>query len=210
MGRSKLKLLPSSLSRVEDGIPTTTPSSLQLRGAIQAQFEAVLAFAGGENKQTFKTFEKALVIQVFELARLLIALFFSVREQHEQAGIPSHLEIDGRSYQRRPPQARNFNTLFGVVRYWRTYVRGPVTAEGRRGFHPLDVKLGLTADRMSMNLLSLATRLATKLSFAQTHAVLGWFLLKVPIDGGHRAAFSNHSPVRFPSPSTATCARGRR
>lgn len=180
MDKSKLKLLPSSLSRVEDCIPTTPPSSLRLREAIQAQFEAVLAFAGGDMEQTFKTFEKALVVHVFELARLLIALFFSVREQHEQAGIPNHLEIEGRRYQRRPPQARNFNTLFGVVRYWRTYVRGPVTAEGRRGFHPLDVKLGLTADRMSMNLLSLATRLATKLSFAQTHAVLGWFLLKVP------------------------------
>jgi hypothetical protein len=180
MGKSELRLLPSSLSRLEDGIPTSPPSPEQLHKAIQSQFETVLAFAGGESEQTFKTFEKALVGQVFELARLLVALFFMVREQREQAGIPSHLEIEGRRYQRRPAQARNFNTLFGVVRYWRTYVRGPVTTEGRRGFHPLDVRLGLTTDRMSMNLLSLATRLATKLSFAQTHAVLGWFLLKVP------------------------------
>ena len=66
MGKSKLKLLPSSLSRVEDCIPTTPPSSLQLREAIQAQFEAVLAFAGGDTEQTFKTFEKALVVQVFD------------------------------------------------------------------------------------------------------------------------------------------------
>ncbi len=133
MGKSKLRLLPSSLSRLEDGIPTTPPSSEQLHKAIRSQFETVLAFAGGDTEQTFKTFEKALVVQVFELARLLIALFFSVREQHEQAGIPSHLEIDGRSYQRRPAQARNFNTLFGVVRYWRADGRGPCTGGGASG-----------------------------------------------------------------------------
>jgi hypothetical protein len=66
------------------------------------------------------------------------------------------------------------------VRYWRTYLRGPASSGERHGFHPLDVALGLTADRLSMHLLSLAARLATKLSFAQVHATLAWFLQAVP------------------------------
>lgn len=184
MGMPKLKLLPSSLSRVDEGTSTAPPTSNELREAIRAQFESLVNFCVGDaevqSEPTFKVFEKALVPRVYELARLFIVLFLCVREEREQAGIPAQLEVEGRRYQRKPPQPRNFNTLFGVVRYWRIYLRGPRSPAGRLGFHPLDVKLGLTADRMSMNLLSLATRLSTKLSFAQTHAVLGWFLLTVP------------------------------
>jgi hypothetical protein len=184
MGLPQLKLLPSSLTRLDDHASTAPATSAELLSATRAQLESLIDFAMGrsdaEADQTFKAFEKALIPQVFELARLLVTLFLCVREEREQEELPAQVNIDGRRYQRRPPQARNLNTLFGVVRYWRTYLRGPLTPTGRSGFHPLDVKLGLTADRMSMNLLSLATRLATKLSFAQTHAVLGWFLLKVP------------------------------
>jgi len=56
-----------------------------------------------------------------------------------------------------------------------------VTDRGRRrGYFPLDVALGLTADRISMTLLALAVRLATKVSFAETRSVLTWFLPTVP------------------------------
>ncbi|MGQ0505772.1 MAG: hypothetical protein ACT4TC_10675, partial [Myxococcaceae bacterium] len=165
-----VRLLPSSLNRIDETISRTPPTPSQLREAIHAQFKALLEFCAGSSgaggDQTFKTFETALLPQLFELGRLLISLFLCVREERVREDLPAHQEVDGKRYQQRPPQARNLHTLFGVVRYWRAYMRGPVTAEGRRGFHPLDVRLGLTADRMSMNLLSLATRLATKLSFA--------------------------------------------
>ena len=42
----------------------------------------------------------------------------------------------------------------------------------RRGFHPLDVALGLVGDRFSWNVLTMAVRLATKLSFAEARATL--------------------------------------
>jgi hypothetical protein len=149
--------------------------------------DALLGFAVGDEAgsgvRTFKAFETALIPRVFELGQLLLALFLCIREEREQQSLGSVIELDGKRFRRRPPQARNLNTFFGVVRYWRTYLRGPPDAGGRHGFHPLDAKLGLTADRMSIHLLSLATRLATKLSFAQAHAVLGWFLLQVPSTG---------------------------
>lgn len=128
------------------------------------------------NDDTFFAVEKSIIARVFTLGRLLLVLFLCAREQAVREGTPSILEKDGRRFRRRPAQARNLNSFFGVVRYFRTYLRGP---DGS-GFYPLDAQLGLTADRLSMHLLSIATRLATKLSFAQVHATLGWFLSAVP------------------------------
>jgi hypothetical protein len=55
-----------------------------------------------------------------------------------------------------------------------------VAAKARRGFHPLDVVLGLTADRISMWLLAMAVRLATKMSFADARSTLGLFVPTAP------------------------------
>lgn len=155
-----------------------------MRAQIEQQVRGLLSYAAGEagarDERTFKEFEEGLIPRIFELAKLLVCLFLCLREKQVTEGLGSHVEIEGRRYHRRPPQPRNLNTWFGVVRYFRTYLRGPVTKEGRTGFHLLDMKLGLTADRLSMNVLSVATRLATKLSFAQTYAVLGWFMLQPP------------------------------
>ena len=78
-----------------------------------------------------------------------------------------------------PPIARNLTTLFGVVRYWRTYMR-EVAPFKRRGFYPLDLSLGLTRDRFSWNVLVQAARLATKLSYATAREVLGELVPNAP------------------------------
>jgi hypothetical protein len=182
MPAPKSKVLPLSLVSNANCDSTRPPTSDELRGEIRTRVETLLAFAEGEaghEASTFKAFEQALIPKVFELARLLIALFLCLGEERERPR-QAEVEVDGEKFRCKPAQARNLNTVFGVVRYWRTYLLGPMVSGVRRGFHPLDVKLGLTADRMSMNLLSLATRLATKLSYAQTRAVLGWFLLQPP------------------------------
>lgn len=68
---------------------------------------------------------------------------------------------------------RLIGTAFGKVRYWRTYVyRG----KNKGGGYPLDIELGLPWDGFSMLVRSYATRLATKMSYAQCVAVLGTFL----------------------------------
>ena len=84
--------------------------------------------------------------------------------------------VQGHSYKLRPAKPRNLGTMFGPIRYWRSYLRGT----GGQGFHPLDAELGLTTDRLSMNLLSLASRLATMLSYAKVHTTLCWFLGSAP------------------------------
>jgi len=48
------------------------------------------------------------------------------------------------------------------VQYWRTYV---IRKEGG-GFYPVDAGIGLTGDGFSPLVMSLATRLATRVSFA--------------------------------------------
>jgi hypothetical protein len=173
-----------ALNRTPSTLAGGAPTEESLRAQIEQQVQVLLSYAAGEagakDERTFKEFEKGLIPRIFELGKLLVCLFLCLREKQVTEGLGSHVEIEGRRYHRRPPQPRNLNTWFGVVRYFRTYLRGPVTKEGRTGFHLLDMKLGLTADRLSMNVLSVATRLATKLSFAQTYAVLGWFMLQPP------------------------------
>jgi hypothetical protein len=75
----------------------------------------------------------------------------------------------------------------------------------RRGFYPLDVALGLVGDRFSWNVLTLAARLATKLSFAEARATLATFVPDAPSTeviehtvlglGRHTAAWFEHAPA---------------
>lgn len=172
-----MRLLPQSLVD-SSGTTQVPPSRDDIEREIRTALNELIEFVTQPSPAvgTFFDVEKAIISRVSTLGRLLLVLFLCVRERTVRAGTPASLEKDGRRYQRRPPQARNLNTSFGVVRYFRTYLRGPDGA----GFYPLDAQLGLTADRMSMHLLSLATRLATKLSFMQVHATLAWFLGAVP------------------------------
>jgi hypothetical protein len=174
MSREYRQLLPASLID-NSAVTTGRVSEDEIERALHAQLQAAIATAK-TSEATFMTFEKILLISVQQLGRLLIVLFLCAREKRERAKMPERITKGGRTYRRRPAQPRNLNTIFGVVRYFRTYFRGPHGS----GFHPLDVALGLTADRMSMNVLGLAARLATTLSFARVHSVLGWFLGAAP------------------------------
>ena len=54
--------------------------------------------------------------------------------------------------------------MYGTVRYWRTYLIRK--EKGERGFFPLDTEIGLTADGFSPIVMSLVTKLATRVSFS--------------------------------------------
>jgi hypothetical protein len=175
----------AQLSLVKNPDPDTNeqPSVDELRWNLSEQTEEIAAFsmnpkADGE-EVTFKGFEEALHPKVMALARTAIMLFLTSAESRVAKGLPRQLERDGRRFRRGQPQARNLATRFGVVRYWRTYMR-EVTDKARRGFHPLDVALGLTADRISMWLLAMAVRLATKMSFEDARSTLGLFVPAAP------------------------------
>jgi len=175
------KITELSLIRNPETAPKLTEEALrdELAAATEAITAMVTDWAVRERRVTFRDFEKALRAAVFALARAAIALFFALREQHVMRDQPQREQRAGRTFRRAPAQARNLATLFGVVRYTRTYMR-EVAAQDRRGFHPLDVALGLHADRFSGNVLSIAARLATKLSFAEARATLTTFVPSTP------------------------------
>ena len=139
------------------------------------------------------------------MGRMLLTLFLALREEHVVEQLPEgRVTWFGRVYRRRPAVARNLTTLFGTVRYWRTYMREVSGSGSGSGYHPLDLSLGLGADRFSWNVLSRAVRLATELSFASAKEVLGDFVPNTPSTevieqamlgfGAHAEAFFEMQP----------------
>jgi len=159
------------------------PTVESLRGELQQQAAAVGAlaeeWAGREEPVTFKDFEAALRLATFSLACSAIMLFLAKREQWLMRTHPDRVEKAGRQFRPAPAQSRALTTLFGVVRYWRTYFR-ETGADERSGFHPLDQSLGLTTDRFSWNVLSLSVWLALRLSFAEARTALAKFVPNAP------------------------------
>lgn len=147
----------------------------QVEKALRDQCAELVTYAR-TNDALFLEFEKELWTRVLSLGRLLVVLFLTSRQQRLQAQLPMDIVLAGRKYQRASVESRNLNTIFGAVRYFRTYMR----TKGGRGHFPLDAELGLTQDRMSFGLLSLGARLATMMSFAKVHTLLGWFLAQPP------------------------------
>jgi hypothetical protein len=179
------KIIDLSLNRNTDPENNNQKSVSELRQQLEEQVQELAAFAqdprpkSGDNELTFKAFEELLITMIYALARTTIMLFLASAQVREQKRIPSRLERAGRIFRRAPAQPRNLETWFGVVRYWRTYMR-EVCKGPHHGFYPLDVKLGLTADRISMTLLAVAVRLATKFSFSESRSVLQWFVPTAP------------------------------
>ena len=164
----------------EEPEPLSAPE-LGQRLRTQAATVATMAddWAKRDADVSFKDFEKALRELVFAFARIAIMLFLALREEHVMRSYPDPVARDGRRFRRAPAIARSLATLFGVVRYARTYMR-QIGSKARHGFHPLDVSLGLVVDRFSWNVLTMATRLATKLSFGEARATLALFVPNAP------------------------------
>jgi hypothetical protein len=200
---------PARLSLVkwkpEEDEPLTA-TALRQRLQTQAAVVTTLAdeWATREEPVSFKDLEYAIRSVVFAFARIAIMLFLALREEHLMRVYPSQVERSGRAFRRAPAIPRSLATLFGVVRYARTYMR-EVGDGARRGFHPLDVALGLVGDRFSWNVLTMAARLATKLSFAEARATLASFVPDAPSTevientvlglGRHTAAWFEHAPA---------------
>ena len=175
------KITELSLIRNPETAPLLTEAAVREKLATSAGAVTALVSEWAEREEavTFREFEKALRVAVFALARAAVALFLALRQQRVMREQPRREQRGGRTFRQAPAQARNLTTMFGVVRYVRTYMR-EVAAEARRGFHPLDVALGLTTDRFSPNVLSAAARLATKLSFAEARSTLASFVPNTP------------------------------
>ncbi len=169
-----------SLARNSDPEQVTPKNQEELHEKLLHQAVEIADFAmHGAQGMSFMAFERSLGAMVFALARTAVVLFLVVAEKRVCKQLSSHVEKAGQLFRRCDPQARNLATWFGVVRYWRTYMR--TAGRGKaQGFFPLDVDLGLTAERVSMSLLSTVVRLATKMSYAEARLVVQMFLPTVP------------------------------
>lgn len=175
---------------------TTAPTVEQVQANLMQAVTALAAWVLSCQSLTFFEFETQLVPQVLKIGCLFVQLFLCQRE--EQFRI-SHPRVEA-GYQRQGPIARQLGTVFGKVRYWRTYHFRPGS-----GYSPLDVELGLTKDGFSMVLRSYATRVATKVSYGQAvllmRMFLGWSPAQESLEGmvlglgRHTAAWFAQSPT---------------
>lgn len=114
-----------------------------------------------------------LLSLVWLLGRLLYVLYLAAAEEVHSEALPSVLHRSGKSYQKRPRQSRRIGTLFGKIRYWRTYMYCDRASEG---FYPLDSALGMTRDGFTLPVVSWVTRLATKMSYEGAAATFAMFM----------------------------------
>jgi hypothetical protein len=179
------RIIPFKLNRNsqerQGEVPRTVPERLaQLRAEV-GELEKLAKTQAAENDlPSLMSFETALKEKLDAVGRATMEVFLTYAEERIAAASKDGIQCGDRLLRPAPRlQGRNVTCRFGVVRYWRTYARA--NHDGRRcGFHPLDVALGLSADRFSWNVLSLSVRLATKTSFAEARATIGLFLPSAP------------------------------
>lgn len=174
----------------------TAPTVEEVKARIVQEANGIVAWVMACQALTFFAFETQLVPKVLALGRLFVQLFLCMRQEQFQA---THSQPQ-QGYKRLGPYSRQLGTFFGKVRYWRTYFYRKGS-----GYYPLDVELGLTRDGFSMWLRSCATRMATKVSYAQATLILSLFLRWAPAQesiegmvlglGQHTAAWFESVPA---------------
>lgn len=195
------KISPPSLARNGDVRAITERAAARAAVLCEAEALSEWALEQGSLETTFADFERELVDRVAALGRAVVALFLVASEERIRAALTERVVRSGRVFRRAPAQERNLMTWFGVVRYRRTYLREVVpSGKPARGYHPLDATLGLLADRVSANVLSIAVRLATRVPFSDACEVLRWFLPVAPsteVVEGALLGYGRHTEAWF-------------
>jgi hypothetical protein len=143
----------------------------QLEGQLRDQVEAIIGFSKEDSHASLLAFERALWPLVCVVFRLAVALFLATKHRRlDVSGWLDHWKVE------RNFATRTIQTLCGAVTFGRVYLR-PRRGKGN-GWFPLDAALGITADGFSWRVIEIATRLATRVSYAASHglmkAMLGW------------------------------------
>ena len=160
--------------------PTVADRVTRLREEMDGLERLAREQAAEKELPSFMAFETTLKEKLDAVGRSATELFLTHAAERVAAASKDGVQCGDKFFRPAPKlQDRNLTGRFGVVHYYRTYARE--NHDGRRcGFHPLDVALGLSADRFSWNVLSLSARLATKASFAEARATVGLFLPNAP------------------------------
>lgn len=126
---------------------------------IRSECEKIMDECKRERKEiNFFSFEKELWVMASHPGCLFFQLFPMFFHERPDYG---KWTDKGSYHLKNPPIPKTVMTVFGKVRYWGTYV--VKTAGG--GFFPLDTVLCLTRDGFSPRVMSLAAKLATRVSF---------------------------------------------
>ncbi len=172
------------------------PTVEELKASIRREVDRLVEWVLRGGTLTFHAFETQLIPRIMTLGCLFVQLFLCMWEEQFRA---AHPQLPG-GYKRIGLVERQLGTFFGKVKYRRTYFyrRGA-------GYYPLDVALGLTSDGFSMQVRSLAVRIATKVSYAQAVLVLSLFLRWSPAQesieemvlglGQHTGAWFENAPA---------------
>ncbi len=147
-------------------------SVVEITMKIRSECENIINFSTQEREGiTFLKFESELWKQLSYMGIMYSQLF--LMSCHESLNYSKWLDT-GLYYVRKTLISKTIKTVFGKVTYYRTYL---VRKDNNKkvGFYPLDTILGLTRDGFSPSVISLATRLATRVSFLTTVKIFGYF-----------------------------------
>ncbi len=139
---------------------------------IRSECENLICFCTHDHEgMTFLKFEKELRKLLSYMGCLFVQLF--LMSCNGRLNYSKWLNKD-LYYARKVPVAKTIKTIFGKVEYYRIYL---VTKKNNKkaGFYPLDIILGITADGFSPSVMSLATRLAARVSFLTAVKLFGYF-----------------------------------
>lgn len=145
------------------------PSSAEIKATIRKQCEELINYCEkGESEEKFYHFEKSIQELIREFSCLLIQLHLI--SFHERLDYSKW--VQGGFYSMGKAIPRHIKTIYGSVRYWRVYL----IKKGGGGFYPLDLLIGLTKDGFSPWVISLSTKLATRVSFSTSVLLFKCFL----------------------------------
>ena len=133
------------------------PSVEEIKRKIYKQCEKIIDLCS--KQQLFYEFEKNLIPLMSQFGCLFIQLF--LMSCHEKIDYKEWLS-SGDYYVKTDPVSRVIKSFYGKVKYCRTYL---IKKSGKSGLYPLDLLVGLTSDGFSPLVISLATKLATRMSF---------------------------------------------
>ena len=134
------------------------PSIQHIQDQIRSTCEDIIHCCSKEVDATFNQTEQSLQVKISSLACLCLQLFLmSFQEQFDYS-----IWLEEGNYYKGCLVSRTIKTIYGEIRYWRHYL----VRKGGGGFYPVDARIGLTGDGFSPLVLSLVTRLATRVSFA--------------------------------------------
>jgi hypothetical protein len=147
---------------------TCSPNCSQRAGE---SLQRYTVFSAGEiTPETTSKFEMRLERLVRNLARRIFERTIRDVESGDQAEVVSSFEFAGQHYRRNRRTPKNIDTRFGVITVERWFYQN--TQAEMPGIAPLDVRLGLFADRMTPALAEVTGRLAADMPQQATLDIL--------------------------------------